>query len=258
MRPSDAKTLNDADVVFRISEAIEPFTSKVVKSLPKTVQVVTLAEVPGLKLLPRRIGSNFEKHDGGAKGHTGHAGHGHGAKEAVGRGQSIDGHVWLDPENAKLMLGHIATVLTAKRPALGDAFKANAVKAAARMDALSNELAVELQPIAGKPYVVFHDAFQYLEARYGLAPVGSITVDPETPPSGKRLTELRKKIQTLGATCVFSEPGFEARVVQSVIEGTPARTASLDPEGLSVAKGADAYEALMRALAKGLKRCLAP
>ena len=111
--------------------------------------------------------------------------------------------------------------------------------------------------MAGKSYVVFHDAFQYLEVRYGLTPVGSITVDPETPPSGKRLSDLRKKITTLKASCVFAEPSFENKLVQTVIEGTPAKTGVLDAEGLSTPSGPDAYEVIMRKLATSLTDCLA-
>lgn len=246
LKPSDAKALNDADIVFRISETLEAFTAKVVRGLPKSVQVITLEEAPGVVRLKRRTSVNFA-----AEGHA--HGHDHGAK-----GKAMDGHVWLDPNNAKAMVAHIAAVLAAKRPASADTFKANAAKATARLDVLSAELAGTLKSLAGKPYVVFHDALQYLETRYGLTAVGAVTADPETPPSGKRLADLRKKVATLGATCVFSEPNFETRVVQSIIEGSSARAGVLDPEGALVPPGAGAYDAMMRALASSLKACLAP
>ncbi len=243
LKPSDAKAMNDADVLFRVSEAIEPFTAKAVRGLPKSVQVVTLETVPGMKRLARRTNTNFE-----TKG--AHKGHDHGKS-------AMDGHVWLDPENGKVIVAHIAKVLSDKRPASAAVFKANADKANARLDALTKELESSLILAVGKPYVIFHDALQYFEARFGLTAVGAVTADPEVPPSGKRLVELRKKVATLGATCVFSEPTFETRVGQSIIEGTQARIGQLDPEGITVAKGPDAYDAILRGLAKALTGCLA-
>ena len=247
LRPSDTRLMNEAAVLFRVSDSVEPFTTRVVRSLPATVEVVTLAATPGLALLPRRFGTTFEK--------DAHAGHAHGAK--VKTNDARDDHVWLDPDNAKRMLDRIAEVLAKKNPARGALYQANAVKAKAGIDALDAEIQRDLKAVEGKPYVVFHDATQYFEKRYGLNAVGSITVSPDVPPSGKRLADLRKKVATLGATCVFSEPNFEAKVVQSVIEGTSAKTAVLDPEGARLTAGPELYATLMRGLAKGVRDCLA-
>ncbi|MCW5700922.1 MAG: zinc ABC transporter substrate-binding protein, partial [Rhodospirillales bacterium] len=115
-----------------------------------------------------------------------------------------------------------------------------------------------LAPIANHPYIVFHDAYQYFETRYGLAPAGSITVNPEIPASARRLSEIREKIVDAGATCVFSEPQFEPAVVQTLVEGTEARTGTLDPLGADLETGPNAYFTLMRNLAKSLTRCFDP
>lgn len=250
LKPSDAKALNQADIVFRVGDGVEPFTTKAVRNLPKSVEVVTLESAPGVARLPRRTSASFEIRGAAAKAHDHDHGHEHGAS-------SFDGHVWLDPENAKAMVAEIAKVLAEKRPQLAAAINANAAKATARLDALGTELASALRPAVGKPYVVFHDALQYFETRFGLAAIGAVTTDPETPPSGKRLIELRKIVSSLGATCVFSEPTFETRVGQSIVEGTKARVGVLDPEGIMVAKGPDAYDAILRGLANGLTACLA-
>jgi zinc transport system substrate-binding protein len=251
LKPSDAKLFNDADVVVRVSEALEPFTARVVRSLPKSVQVVTLQDAPGIRTLPRRPGPMFEVHAHGKSPARGGK-HNHDPKAAV------DGHLWLDPANAKAIIAELARVASAKRPQASAQIAANAAKATARIEALDGELAAQLANIKARPYVVFHDALQYFEQRFGLAPVGSISVDPEVPPSAKRLSDLRARIKTLNAACVFSEPGYESKVVQSVIEGTTAKTGQLDPEGLTVDKGPDAYDALMRRLAAGFRACLAP
>jgi zinc transport system substrate-binding protein len=252
LRPSEARALNHADLFFRMSETVEPFTVKMVKSLPKRVEVVTLQEAPGMALLAQRTGATFERRDDGkANDH----GHNHRTHQ---KGDIVDGHVWLDPDNAKAMVDRIEQALCARYPAHAAAFKANAAALRARLDALAAELAGELAPIAAKPYIVFHDAFQYLERRYGLNVVGSISINPEIPPSAKRLTELRRKIQSLSAVCVFAEPQFDTRLVDNLIEGTAARTGTLDPEGGSLDPGPDLYFTLMRKLAAALKTCLAP
>ncbi len=252
LKPSDAAKLNAADVFFRMSAAMEPFTARVVKSLPRRVQVVTLQDTPSLLLLERRAGASFEdngQEGGHAKGHGHRHGHDHGA---------IDGHAWLEPVNAKLMADRIADILAAKAPAQAATFRANAARLKVDLDALSAELARELAPVAGKPYIVFHDALQYLELRYGLTPAGSIAVSPEVPPSARRLTALRARIGQGGAGCVFAEPQFDTRLVYAVVEGTPARVGTIDPEGSRIEPGPDHYFALLRNLAKDLKACLAP
>jgi zinc transport system substrate-binding protein len=247
IKPSDASKLARAHVVFRVSEAVEPFTTKMVAGLPKATTLVTLQSAPGIKTLPRRAGGPFE---GDAHDHN--DGHGHGAKKSA-----VDGHVWLDPANAAVMLDAIAAALAAKAPENAAKYQANATAAKARLEALSAELAQELAPVAGKPFVVFHDATQYFEKRFGLTVAGSITTDPDVPASGKRLSALRAKIMNSGAVCVFSEPNFEAKVINAVIEGTSARTAVLDPEGATLTPGPELYEMLLRTMAKSIKACLA-
>lgn len=249
MKPSDAQKVNTANVFFRVSEALEPFTGKVVASLPKSVRVVSLGEAPGLKLLDRRQGGAFEAHD---PGHN----HDHKPGDKDHDHEQHDPHVWLDPDNAKAMVRQIADVLAEVAPDKAAAIRTNAEAETARIDALSAELERELKPLTGKPFAVYHDAYQYLENRFGLNAVGSLTVSPDAAPSGRRLRELRKKITTANAKCVFAEPQFEARVNKSVIEGTTARSGVLDPEGTLLTPGTDLYPALMRNLAKSLKACL--
>ena len=254
LRPSEARALNNADLFFRMAETVEAFTAKVVKSLPKRVEVVTLQDAPGMKLLALRTGATFEPHAHGKDKAHGH-GHGHNHPKPKA-GESVDGHAWLDPDNAKVMVDRIQQSLGAKYPEHAPAFKANAEALKGKLDALAGELEGDLSPIAAKPYIVFHDAFQYFERRFGLNVAGSISINPDVPPSAKRLSELRRKIQSLSAVCVFAEPAFDRRLVDNLIEGTSARTGILDAEGSSLDPGPDLYFALMRKLASALKDCL--
>jgi zinc transport system substrate-binding protein len=248
LKPSDAARLNRADVFVRMSDAMEPFTARIVKSLPRRVQVVTLGDTPKLRLLPRRTGAMFAE---SVEGH----GHDHGHSHDHG---GMDGHAWLDPVNAKLMVDRIADALSRRDPTHSAAFRANAAQLKDDLDALSADLARDLVPVAGKPYVVFHDALQYFERRYGLKAVGAIAASPEVPPGARRLSVLRRQILDHKAECIFAEPQLDARLVAAVVEGTPARVGTIDPEGIGIEAGPDHYFALLRGLARDLKACLAP
>ncbi|MGQ0674282.1 MAG: zinc ABC transporter substrate-binding protein [Hyphomicrobium sp.] len=273
MKPSDARALNGADVFFRVSEQIEPFTGKVVKALPKSVRVVTLADVPGVTALDLRSGDTFETHAHDEDRDHGHESHGHGKAgskhdksadhddegnhDHERAGKVRDGHVWLDPKNAKAMVDAIVAALVEVAPGDAAKLKANAAALQSDLDALEAEIARDLEAVKGRPFVVFHDAYQYFERRFGLNAVGSITVSPEVQPSAKRLTEIRRKIGNLDARCVFAEPQFSPRLVAAVTEGTKAISGTLDPEGATIKEGPSAYFDLLRGLASGLKGCLA-
>jgi zinc transport system substrate-binding protein len=258
MKPSHARALNAAKVFFRTSEQIEPFTRKVISSLPASVRVVTLADAKGVELLDKRTGDTFEAHAHGEgdAGHDEHDGKADDDDHEAHHHPIRDGHVWLDPRNAKAMVDAISAALSEAEPASAATFEANAVGLKAEIDALETEIASALAPVKSTPFVVFHDAYQYFERRFGLNAVGSITVSPEVQPSAKRLSEIRDKIAKLGAVCVFAEPQFSEKLVNAVTEGTTAKSGTLDPEGATIAEGPKAYLKLMRGLAAGLKNCL--
>lgn len=257
LKPSGASAIHGADVFFRVSGTVEPFSEKISEALPASVTLVTLADTPGLSLLDRRTGATFEEHDHSKDEHGKHDGHADHDDEAETHGTK-DGHVWLDPENAKLMAGKIASVLSEKDGSHATAYAANAAKLAARIDAMSGEIAAQLKPVAGRPFIVFHDAYQYFEKRFGLQAVGSITVSPDVQPSAKRLSALRGKIGKLDAACVFAEPLFQPKLVAAVTEGTKARAGTLDPEGIALDAGPELYFTLMRTMAANLAGCLKP
>ena len=252
LRPSEARALHEADLFVRMSDSVEPFTTRIVKSLPGTVEVMTLQDTPRLRLLSRRTNATFERHTHDKSNH------GHEHSDAGTAPDAVDGHAWLDPDNASAMVDRIEQALRAKDPANAPLYKANADALRTGLAALAAELDRDLAPIARRPYIVFHDATQYLERRYGLNVVGSISVSPEVPASGKRLTELRRKIDELGAVCVFAEPQFDTRLVDNLIEGTAARLGTIDPEGGRLEPGPELYFTLMRQLAGDLRGCLAP
>jgi len=250
LRPSQVQAVDAAAVLIRVSERLEPFTGKLVRALPEGVEVVTLVDAPGVRLLEQRHTGTFEhRHDDEPDGH--------GAEEEADASDA-DAHIWLDPENAKAISRYVAEVLARRFPEHAARFKANAERLVGDIDALTSELSATTRPLQGKPFVVFHDAYQYFDRRFDLDAVGSITVSPEVQPSAKRLIELRNKIRELKALCVFAEPLFQPQLVAALTEGTGARGGTLDPEGLSLDAGRQLYFVLMRNLASSLQACLAP
>ncbi len=251
LKPSDTRALAAAQIVFRVSDGLEPFMSRVARSLPKTVQVVELEKVPGLTLYKMRSGGTFETHDhGGKKGK-----HSHSHKHADDK-NATDSHIWLDPANAARIAIHMAEVLAKAHPEGAERFKSNAAAFGRRMDTLGDEVAARMKPLADSAFIVFHDAYQYFEERFGLGAAGSVTVSPEVAPSARRLTALRQKIASLKAVCVFAEPQFEPKLVVSITEGTSARRGTLDPNGAAIPAGPAHYEALVRAMAADFESCL--
>jgi zinc transport system substrate-binding protein len=256
LKPSDAALLENADLVFWIGEGFELFLVKPLQSLSAEDRVVELADTEGLVLLPPREGGLWEPHlDEHSESEHVEDEEAHAEAEHHEHG-TFDGHLWLDPHNAKLMASRIASVLAERDPEHADAYRANGDALQARLDALDADLAARLAHVKSVPFIVFHDAYQYFEKRYGLAGVGSITVSPEQPPGARRLQEIQERIATHGARCVFREPNFEPALVDTVIAGTPARSGVLDPEGASLDEGEDLYFELLRGITDSLRSCL--
>ncbi|MEM9332222.1 MAG: zinc ABC transporter substrate-binding protein ZnuA [Pseudomonadota bacterium] len=179
--------------------------------------------------------------------HAGHEGHDHG---------EFDSHVWLDPINAKALVHEIEETLAKADPANADKYEANADAVMKRLDGLVTELSASLEPVKGKGFIVFHDAYQYFENRFGLTASGSITISPEVQPGAERISELQDKVKELKATCVFSEPQFEPKLVATVTEGTQAKTGVLDPLGTSIEDGPELYFTLLSDMADSFRTCL--
>lgn len=248
LRPSDAANLEAAEVVFWTGHGLELFLEDSIETLAPNATIVALSDNPAIELLPVREGGAFEPHDDGDAHEDEHAHeHEHG---------EMDMHFWLDPVNATLMVGHIAQTLSAADPEHAAVYSANAEAEVARLQQLVADTEAKLAPVKDKPFIVFHDAYQYFEHRFGLNVAGSITVTPETLPGAQRVGELHAKVKDAGAACVFAEPQFEPAVVNTIIEGTAAKAGTLDPEGAGFDEGPDLYERLITGLADSLVACL--
>jgi len=295
MKPSDAQALENADVVFWVGENMETFMARPLDALAGDARVAPLAEAPGVTLMDVRTGDDWEAHSHGhgeqhahgeKHGHGHEHGHDHGEKHAHGEGHGhghghehehaekhakdhgdehaghghahgdTDAHIWLDPANAKAMVAHIVDVLSEADPANAGTYRENGAEMTTRLDDLTAELSDTLAPVRDKPFLVFHDAYQYFEAAFDLNSVGAITLNPGVQPSAQRVREISEKIEEAGAACIFAEPQFEPKLVEVVTEGADARAGVLDPLGADISAGQNLYFQLMRQNARALADCL--
>jgi zinc transport system substrate-binding protein len=272
LKPSQAADLQKADVVFWVGHELESFLEKPLETIATGAQSVSLIDASGVEKLEPREGGAFEHHDHhhegeGEEAHEGHAGEQHaeaghdghdheaGAEHAHDH-EKIDPHVWLDPQNAKAFVTQIVSVLSAADPANAETYAENGEVENAKLDQLIAEVNTTLEPVHGRSFIVFHDAYHYFENRFGMEAAGSITINPELSPGAERLSEIQNKLKSLDAACVFSEPQFEPKVVSVAIEGSNARSGVLDPIGADLEDGPELYFELVRNLATSMRDCL--
>ncbi len=269
LRPSQARALNAAHLVVRVSEQMENFLERPIENLAGKAKVITLSEVEGMTLYEPREGGLWEEHDHEdepahgdekhhehSKGTEKHEEHAHEEKHEEHAHEAADPHLWLDPQNAKRIVNVVSMTLQKTYPQHAKAFRANAEKLASRLNSLDHNLQAATQPLRGKPYIVFHDAYRYFDERYKLSPAGAITISPDRPTGARRLSEIHKRIKSQGVTCVFTEPQFQPKLVQTLISGTGAQAGTLDPVGADLPLGPDLYFKLMRKLATNMSACL--
>jgi zinc transport system substrate-binding protein len=291
LKPSEARKLQDAELVFWMGDEIETFLKEPIKNISGSAAIIKLLNAHGLKRIEFREGGMFDdhghddhkehaekEHDHGHDDHKEHAekehDHGHDDHEKHAEKEhdqghddhekhdnhahgEIDPHVWLDPVNAIALVHEIEEALVKADPAHAAVYEENARKLRSQLNSLVSELRDQLEPVQDKGFIVFHDAYHYFEQRFDVSAVGSITVSPEVLPGAQRISELREKIMSLSATCIFSEPQFEPKLVKSLVEGSGAKTGVLDPLGASIASGPDMYFQLLRNMASSIKTCLA-
>ena len=257
LKPSQAKELQAADIVFWMSHDLEAFLENSIESIATNATAVSLMDTHGLMKLNFREGGAFDSHDHGHDDHGDdkHDDHGHDKHDDHGHDE-VDPHVWLDPQNAKSLVHEIEEHLAEIDPSNAAKYEANAKAVMKKLDALTKEIEADLKPIRERGYVVFHDAYQYFEKRFGVSAVGSITVSPEILPGAERVSELRDKVKSLNASCVFSEPQFEPKLVKTITENTDAGSGVLDPLGANIKDGPELYFTLIRNMAKSLRDCL--
>lgn len=262
LRPSDAGKLESADLVFWIGEDLETFLDGPLETLSANATKIEIMDVEGMNILDLREGGLFEAHSHGDEDHDEHDDHAEErdhdhADEHDHDHEHGDAHIWLDPQNARLMVAAIADALIAADPENAETYNANGQALATRLDTLQGEIDARLAPARGKPFFVFHDAYHGFEESFDIEATGSFTVNPEIAPGAGRLTDIRTVVEQQDAACLFAEPQFSPQVIETIAQGTGARIGTLDPLGADIADGPELYFSLMNAMADNLLDCLA-
>lgn len=282
LRPSEAAALQEADLVFWVSPDLTPWLEGAIETLAGDATVTELLEVDGTTELPFRESALFEAHTHGDDAHGdddhGHDDHGHEehaeagdhdhdhdhgheehAEEAGHKGHdhgAYDPHAWLSPDNGAVWLNAIAAQLSAADPDNAGAYFANAAAGREELAALSAEINGILDPVRGRNFIVFHDAYQYFETAFDFPASGAISVSDASDPSPARIAEIQMRVAEQGVSCVLSEPQFDPGIVAAVMDGSEANTGVLDPLGSDLEPGPDLYGNVLRNLAKALADCL--
>ncbi|MDF1792598.1 MAG: zinc ABC transporter substrate-binding protein [Thalassobaculaceae bacterium] len=249
LKPSDARKLEQARVVFWIGPGLETALEHPLETLAADATVETLMNAPGLT--QRKFdGDHDHGHDDSEKddhAEDAHAGHHHGPQ---------DPHIWLDPDNARAMITAIAGTLSDVMPEHARAFEANAAHLTAELDRLKTEVSAILEPVWFKPFLTFHDSLGHFAARFGLAAGEAISLNPEIKPGAKRIAELRREVVEDGFACAFIEPQFDPSIARVIVEGSGVRIATLDPLGSTIDAGPELYSSLIREIATTLRDCM--
>ena len=265
MKPSHAKMLQEADLIFWVGEGLENFLEKPLDSIAKKAEKIELIEIKGLKKLKFRERNIFEDHDdhddhGHKKNddHDDHDDHGHKKKDdhddhddhAHGE---YDPHIWLDPINAKIILNEMVEHLIENDSKNTSTYKSNLDKALKDIDKLVKDVKAELNQSTSS--IVFHDAYQYFEKRFNVNVLGAFTVNTDVMPGAEQLAEIREKIEHDKVSCIFSEPQFNPDIINAVAKDMDIKTGVLDPLGSNLNPGKGLYFDLIRNMSKSFKGC---
>ena len=286
MKPSHAKMLQNADLIFWVGEDLENFLEKPLSSIASKAEKIELMETKGLQVLKFRERNIFDEHDHDDHGHDdhgkkeddhddhGHDDHGkkeddhdhddHGKKEddhddhghddhdGHAHGE-FDPHIWLDPINAKAMLNEMAEHLIENDPKNEAKYKSNLAKALKEIDKLTIDVMTDLSSSVSS--IVFHDAYQYFEERFNVKVLGAFTVNTDVMPGAEQLAEIREIIEHDKVACVFSEPQFNPDIIKAVAKDMNIKTGVLDPLGATLDPGKDLYFKLIRNMSNSFKGC---
>lgn len=241
LRPSDVRKVQSVDLLYWIGPDMEGFLPRVLKG--RSLPSVAVQDLPGMKL--RHFAEDSHSHAEEADEHD----HDH-------RPGTLDAHLWLSPINARVIAARIAADLSAADPANAARYQSNLKAFNERLDALDTRLKARLAGIAGKPYFVFHEAFDYFEDAYGLKHAGVFSVAAEVQPGAQHVAAMRARLQQVGKTCVFSEPPLRPRLAETLVAGLPVKLAELDALGGYTPATAQGYEQVLEKLGNDLAGCL--
>ena len=280
LKPSHAKMLEEADIVFWIGEDLESFMEKPLNSLAKNAVQISFMDLKSIEKLKFREMSDHDDHDdhGHEDEHEGHDDHDddghkdddhddhghddhHGHEDEEDDDSSNDGHnhgefdthIWLDPVNAKAMVSEIAHELSELDPSNKSNYEKNAEKIISSLDDLIDRVSTSIPK--NPSFIVFHDAYQYFENRFNIKAAGSLTLNPEVLPGAKQIAEIQELIEHDSVKCIFSEPQYNPKIVEMLSADMNVSTSVLDPLGADIDTGPKMYNNLILQIANSLKDC---
>ncbi|MDC3370422.1 zinc ABC transporter substrate-binding protein [Alphaproteobacteria bacterium] len=253
LKPSQARSLQAADIVFWVGPTMEQPLTKALATLAPQAQTLPLIESAGLVLINfDKVTPAHEKHDHEKHDHEKHDKHDEHAKHDD---HLINPHIWLDPQNAKIMLGVIAARLAKADPENASTYAANADSMAARLATLETDITSQLASYSAAKFLVLHDAHVYFERRFGLRNYGAITTEPDVMPTASRVKALRDELREHRFDCIFTEPFLGQKAVALIAEGSKVSIGTLDPIASNLPAGAQLYPNLLMSYAKALQSC---
>ncbi|KSW24985.1 MULTISPECIES: zinc ABC transporter substrate-binding protein ZnuA [unclassified Pseudomonas] len=241
LRPSDVRRLREAQLFYWIGPDMEVFLDKPLQA--RQAPSVAVQELPGMHL---RKFVNFEN-----MSHADYEDHDHDHRPGT-----LDAHLWLLPANAQAIAARMAEDLAIADPLNAGRYQANLKAFDERMEQLDARLKQRLAPLVGKPYFVFHEAFDYFEEAYGLRHAGVFALSADVQPGAKHVAAMRAQLQKAGPSCIFSEPPLRPRLADTLSAGLPVQLAELDDLGVAVKVDANGYEKLLGNLADEFAGCL--
>ncbi len=246
LRPSDVRNVRDVDLLYWVGADLESFLPRVLTGRSKPS--VAVQDLAGMQL--RHFGERHEEqaeHDE----HEPADDHDHDHRPGT-----LDAHLWLLPANARVIAGKMAADLAAADPTNAARYQANAKAFGERLSALDTRLKERLQAVKGKPYFVFHEAYDYFEAAYGLEHAGVFSLASEVQPGARHVAAMRERLQQAGPACVFNEPPVAPRLSKTLTAGLPVTLTELDAMGGALPVDASGYETLLERMAESLAGCL--
>lgn len=243
LKPSDIKLINSSDLIIWGGPELEGYLQKPIANTDSSKDL-NLAKLPGLKLLALRTSTNWEED------HHDHAHHDHSHDHDV-----HDSHFWLDPDNAIVIVKAVAKRLTDLDPQHAAIYTKNANDFVHEIKQHNITWRQQLSVMQNKPFIVFHDAYQYFDKFFGLNGVGSISLNPEIPPSAQRIQDIQSLLNTQQVKCIFSEPQFNYKIIDTLTDGLNIYHGQLDPLGQDADTGPKGYFILIDKLVSSFVAC---
>lgn len=259
LKPSDVEKLKSAKLVVWVGDELETFLEKSIDKLPAD-KVLTLENVAKIKELVEANKKDDDEHDHKDDHHKAHSHkHEHNHKHDHNEhhhDHDEDWHIWLSPTAAETIAEQIAERLSQQLPEQKAKIAENLANFKVELAAKHSEIEQQLSAAKGKGYYTFHDAYRYFESAYGLNPLGSFTINPSVAPGAKTLAKIKKNLDEHKAQCLFAEPQFTPKVIESLSKGTTAKVGQLDPLGANIELSKSAYSLFLQSLADQFSECL--